>query len=227
MQKKTGRATTRKRISPQTTNQEAVQAVRSRNPSWLSALEAWEQADYDGLKGLPPKWMPEPSIKAFYGARGFLFHLITDEKSTYRDIRARFDFLNEQKYGAIIHVLMKDIRPYDDDLSLLVRIYKAVQLGEEEGLRQLAGDAAVAGHRARTAHTNRMAFKDKPVIQRIAKSYWAVHPRAIKKEILNCEEFEAYMKGKKPYADRTLGNWLQEIDPRPLSAKRGPRSRTR
>lgn len=193
-------------------------------PAWLPELKQWEQAEYDGVKGSPLEWIPEPHVKQFRSARRRLFFLVEEKKATYTEIRSRLDFLIQNKHGAIIQWLIKDTKPYDADLSFLVKLYRVNQLGPVEGLRMLAGDVAVAGFRVRTGHAKRKAARDKPEIQRIGKKYWKAHLEATVKDIQNCEEFKAYMKDKKTYADRTIANWLREVDPRPLSAKRGPRS---
>jgi hypothetical protein len=193
-------------------------------PAWLPERKQWQQAEYDGVKGTPPEWVPEPHIKQFHSARGHLFFLVEEKKATYTEIRSRFDFLIQNKYGAFALALTKDTKPYDEYLSILVELYRVSQLGPVEGLRVLGGDIAVAGFLVRTGPAKRKAARDKPEIQRIGKKYWKAHLKATVKEIQNCEEFKAYMKDKKPYADRTIANWLREVDPRPLSAKRGPRS---
>jgi len=196
-------------------------------PAWLPELEKWERAPYDGIKGCPPLWIPEPNMNRLYAARGLLFHLVRDQKASYTEIRARFDYLNKEKYGAAVLAITKDTKLYDDDLHYLVTLYQASKLGPIEGLRRLAGEVAVVGFRVRTGHTKRKAAFHKPEIQQIGKRYWETNPKATTKDILNNEEFHTYMKDKKPYADRTYQNWLREVDSRPLSSKRGPRSRKR
>jgi len=32
-------------------------------PTWLPELEKWEKAEYDGIKGSPPEWVPQPYKK--------------------------------------------------------------------------------------------------------------------------------------------------------------------
>lgn len=210
-----------------TTDQKAAKQLRAAAPAWVPELEKWEQAEYDGLKGWPPEWVPEPQREQFRLNRTCLFFLVEEKKATYTEIRSRFDYLAQNKYGAIVLALLRDAKPYDDDLRRLVTLYQASSLEPEEGLRRLAGEASVAGFRARTGYQKRKAALHKPEVQKIGKAYWDSSPKATVKDILNSREFHSYMKGKKPYADRTIQNWLREIDPRPLSSKRGPRSRKR
>ena len=217
----------KKRRHPSNPGQRAVRQLPAGIPAWVPELKRWEEAKYDGIKGFPPEWVPEPHRKQFGSARGRLFFLVGEEKATYAEIQSRFDYLFQNKYGAMVLALAKDTKSYDDDLHRLVKLYQAIQLGPIEGLRRLAGDVAVAGFRVRTGHTRRKAARDKPEIQRIGKKYWRAHLKATVKDIQNCEEFKAYMEDKKSYADRTIQNWLREIDPRPLSSKRGPRSQNR
>ena len=225
------------RLSP---SQKQGRASRSRRrtaqplvpgtPAWVHELEQWERAPYDGIKGFPPEWVPEPHREAFSIERAMLCSLVCDGQASYADIRAWFDSLVEDRSGrqAIILMLLKNRIPhatrYADPLRNLAWLYQAISLGEIEGLRRLAGENAVAGFRARTGYQKRKSTFHKPEIQQIAKNHWATNPTAIVKDILACEEFRTYMKDKKPYADRTIQNWLREIDPRPLSSKRGPRS---
>jgi hypothetical protein len=209
----------------------AAEPMPSGMPAWLTEVEQWEQAPYDGIKGFPPKWVPEPRRDEFVRSRVVLCSLICDGKASYLDIKTRFDSLVHDKYEAINLMLLKnsmpDAVPYAVPLFDLALLYRAISLGEIEGLRRLAGENAVAGFRVRTAHTKRKAASDKPEVQRIGRNYWAANPKATTKDVLSCKELTDYMTGTNPYADRTLGNWLREIDPRPRSAKRGPRSQAR
>jgi len=135
-------------------------------PAWLPELEQWERAPYDGIKGCPPAWVPEPHRKQFGLARRCLFFLVEEKKVSYAEIRSRFDYLIKEKYGAIALAIMKDPRHYDDHLQTLLTIYKANQLDEEEGLRQLAGETAVVGYRALTGYRKRADVVDRAQVQR-------------------------------------------------------------
>lgn len=188
----------------------------SNAPPWLPELERWEQAPYDGIKGSPPEWVPPPFRKKFYSARGDLFNVIDQNTARYPEIRSRFDDLVKNKYYAFALAMMKDKRLYDESLFFLVDLYKKVQLGEVEGLRQLAGDAAVAGARSQTGYTKRNDFRDKPRVQQIGRDKWAASPHATIKDIISSTELEPYQ-----YTEKTLRKWLSEIDPRPSTEKRG------
>ena len=78
---------------------------------------------------------------------------------------------------------------------------KAVQLGEEEGLRLLAGDVAVKGYHAKVAVRKRPDFVDKPSVQQIGKEEWALNPTATFKEIINSPGLKPFVD---KYSDRTL-----------------------
>ena len=189
-------------------------------PAWLPELEKWEHAAYDGIKGCPPPWIPAPHMKQLCTARWLLFHLVRDQKESYTEIRARFDFLNKEKYGAIVLALMKDTKTYDDALNTLLRIYKAAQLGPVEGLRQLAGETAVVGYRAANGYRNRADVAVRACVQQLGKDYWATNPMATIKEIMNIPRVRSM-----GYADKTKREWLSKVDPRPSDHKRGrPRS---
>lgn len=67
--------------------------------------------------------------------------LLFEQKVSYAEIQSRFDYLTQNKYGAMVLLLAKDNRSYDNDLHRLVEIYRAIQIGPIEGLRRLAGEA--------------------------------------------------------------------------------------
>jgi hypothetical protein len=175
-------------------------------------LEKWGQAPYDGIKGTPPEWIQKPCMSRFYSARTKVFHLARERRMTYEDLRKQFKHQVEYKYAALVMALVKQKMPtYDDGLDTLVEIFKAVQLGEEEGLRLLAGDIAVKGYHAKVAVRKRPDFVDKPRVQQIGKLEWALNPTATFKEIINSPGLKPFVD---KYSDRTLQLWLRAIDPR-------------
>ena len=190
-------------------------------PERWPELEKWEKATYDGIKGFPPEWVPSPFQRKFYSARSLLLITVEQNKATYAEIRSRFDDLVEKKHHAIVLAIMKDTKPYDDSLHFLVDLYEKVRLGPIDGLKLLAGDAAVAGMRVRTGYTKRSDFRDRPRVQQIGKDKWAVTPNLTIKDIINSPELEPFR-----YTKKTLREWLSKIDPRQSTNKRGrPRSR--
>ena len=191
-------------------------------PPWVQELEKWEQSEYDGLKGFPPEWVPTPHKKQFVSKRGVLFHLIVEQKATYAEIRARFAYLLNEKYASHVLALSKDTKPYDDVLTTLVHIYKAVRLGVKEGLLQLAGETAVTGYQVRTAHLKRTARAAKAMVQQIGKEKWAANPRLTIKDIISSPELNPFT-----VTDKTKREWLSEVDSRPASSKQGRPSRHR
>lgn len=193
-------------------------------PPWVSELEKWEQSEYDGIKGIPPAWVPEPHRQQFRSERTNLCILIEERKATFSEIRSRFDYLLNEKYAAIVLALSKDAKPYDDTLKYLAKLYRlSLSTDREHGLRQLAGDLAVIGYRVRNAPQKRQSVFDKPKIQEIGKAHWDAHPKDTMKDIMGSEAFIALMKGMKQYTDRTIMNWLHEVDPRSNDFKRGPK----
>ena len=189
-------------------------------PAWLPELEKWERTAYDGIKGCPPPWIPAPHMKRLSAARALLFHLVRGQKVRYAEIRTRFDYLNKEKYGAIVLALMKDTKTYDDALGTLLTVYKSAQLDPAEGLRQLAGEIAEVGYRAATGYKNRVDVADRARVQQLGKDYWATNPMATIKEIMNIPRVRSM-----GYADKTKREWLSKVDPRPSDHKRGrPRS---
>lgn len=124
-------------------------------PTWLPELEKWKQLKYDGIMGLPPQWIPEPSKKKFNTARSIVFFGVEQEEYNLDEIKQRFDKLVNDKNYRLLLALMKDHKPYDEDLFYLVELYDATLLGEIEGLRILGGDNAVMGSSYRKEQSNR------------------------------------------------------------------------
>jgi hypothetical protein len=205
--------------------QRAIMQMPADAPIWMPELEKWEQAQYDGIKGILPEWVPEPTRKQFGSTRRRLFFLVEEKQATFAEIRSRFDYLVQNKYGAMVLALIKDTKPYDSDLCYLVDLYQAILLGEIEGLRQLARENAVIGLLACRGHTQRKPNPDKGAIQQIGARCWDNNPNAVPKDILASQEFFTYVKGKKKYATRTYLSWLQQVDPRRKKPGRRPRTR--
>lgn len=199
---------------------------------FVAAYKHWEDAPYDGIKGYPPEWVPTPFRDQFRSARNVLFLSAYEKRATYEDIQKRFDYVVQHKHGFLELAVTKDCRPYDTQLRILLQLYKAVQLGPEEGLRELAGDVAVAGLRARTGHQKRADFSAKPRVKEIGSEIWKQNPDATIKDIIYSPELSQYLReGAKripgTYSAKTLRTWLSEIDTRSSDAKRGrPTSRS-
>lgn len=143
----------------------------SKPPDWLPELEKWENADYDGIKGFPPPWVPEPFRDKFSTQRLLLLLDVQGNKATYAEINSRFTDLVEKKHHAIVLALLKDKKPYDDSLHYLVDFYKAVKLGKTEGLRKLAGEKSAKGEKFSSGGTSKRGkeYEPKLSIRRICK----------------------------------------------------------
>src|SRR5688572_9274001 len=103
-------------------------------PSWVADLRKWETADYDGIKGWTPVWVPQPHREKFRLARTVVFFAIEDDQATYDEIRSRFDYLVADVKHRMVLALLKDRKPYDEQLHFLVDLFKAASLDEIEGL---------------------------------------------------------------------------------------------
>jgi hypothetical protein len=188
-------------------------------PPWLPELEKWEQAKYDGIKGRPPRWVPEPFKKKFYAARSMLCLMIYEKNEEWQEIKSRFDKSVESNRYRIVLGLMKDRKDYDEELFFLVDLYVATLLGPEKGLAQLAGDDAVSGLRSRQGYIKRDDHQDKLDCQNIAKKLWTLNPELTIASIVLTQELGSYARKYK--GRHTLQDWLGEIDPRPPEKKRG------
>ena len=114
-------------------------------PAWLPELEAWEQAKYDGIRGFPPDWVPNPIRSKFTTARMVIFFGVNQGQYNYEEVRSRFTKLVDDKDYRLLLALIKDHKDYDEHIFKLVELYEASLLGEIEGLRLLSGNEAVMG----------------------------------------------------------------------------------
>jgi hypothetical protein len=214
------RKTSLSRIKQQTCTHTIPQVKTEKSigiPSWLPELEKWEKSEYDGIKGSPPQYIPEPHIEQFRLERNRLFFLAEEKKVPYAEIRSRFDFLLQNKYGALVLAHLQDNTPYDAALLYLVRLYRLVlNDNPEECVRQLGGTVAVAGFRVRTGHKKRATYSAKETANEIARAAWLENSRLTIKDIINLPEV-----ANLPGTDKTKREWLSKIDPRPSSSKQG------
>lgn len=176
----------------------------------------WRQEKYDGIKGLPPDWFPEPSMREFQLATGILSLHVEGNKVDYAEIKSRFDQIVNDPNFRLVLALSKQYRPYDHDLFPLANLYNAVLMGPEKGLLQLAGKNALKGYKSATAHQRRDDFKDKPLVQELFKQ----HSEKIcsLRDFDKIPELKSYRTNKK-YTDDTLRGWINEVAPGHL--KRG------
>ena len=135
--------------------------MSEKTPTWLPELEKWENAEYDGIKGSPPKWVPEPFRNKFLSARNTLFRLTMENNDEYHEVKSRFDKLMAQKYYRIVQALMKEeyLSVYDESLFTLADLYKIFSLDPKEGLNKLAGEDAARGYKTvNSAKRNQINF---------------------------------------------------------------------
>ena len=178
-------------------------------PTWLPAFEKWEQSDYDGIKGFPPEWVPLPHKKKFYSARFQIFNEVNDKAADYQEIKSRFDELVANNRHAIVLALMSDTKCYDNALSVLVELFKAVSHGEIEGLRLLGGDIAALGAKSKNGYKTRADQVDKADFQKLAmpllKKNNYVIELTLRESLLT-----AYVN---KWSKNALRRWLREIRP--------------
>ena len=113
-------------------------------PSWVEDLQAWERAPYNGIKGRLPSWVPASLQAKFHRAQFALFSATEQGTATYAALKSDFNALVKTKYPKIVLALLKDERPLDVPLLILVDFYKAVPLGEERALAKLTDPAFAA-----------------------------------------------------------------------------------
>ena len=67
-------------------------------PSWVEALQAWERAPYNGIKGRLPSWVPASLQAKFHRAQFALFSATEQGAATYAALKS--DLCAEQIVGS-------------------------------------------------------------------------------------------------------------------------------
>ncbi len=101
------------------------------------ALEESQQINkhkYDGVLGMPPKWIPEPEKRRFLAARVALI-----EEYSAREIR-RFMVSRERMFKGGFSSAPNLPPKSEDKVDTLNDIQRLVALGEEEGLKRILGE---------------------------------------------------------------------------------------
>ncbi|MDZ4141146.1 MAG: hypothetical protein U1C48_03965 [Methylotenera sp.] len=184
---------------------------KSSDYGWNHPIDpAWERAEYDGIMGFPPEWVPEPRMREFCIDRGCLFFDVDQEKITYAEIKSRFNWMMNDKDAAMKMTLFADARTeYDDSLSFLVWLFKAVSLGETECLRRLGGDTAVIGAKSKNGYKTRADQIDKAHFQEIAQPLLKKNNNIIDKTLKE-PTLKAYVN---KWSTNAVRGWLREIRP--------------
>lgn len=127
----------------------------SNPPPWLPELITWESADYDGIKGTPPEWVPEPAREKFSTERLGVFLDVVDSAYTYANALGEVErHATDRDYRLILAL----VKSQGGSVSLqatrtifLGHLLQCVRLGTEKGLRLLAGSEAVSGWKSAAA----------------------------------------------------------------------------
>lgn len=199
-----------------------MNSKKSSTFGWNHPIDpAWEHEAYDGIKGFPDDWVPEPIMREFCAARGGLFFDVEQEKVSYDEIKSRFDYMAQdlESAGTRMAIFPGYRKEYDESIFFLAGLFNTASLGKERGLERLAGKNAVAGAKLSDAHKNRDDYQDKQDLQNIARNLWANNPIANITELENSPELKAYKEKYK--GAHTLRDWLSQVDPRSPEMKRG------
>jgi len=128
-----------RRTRPQT---HMCPAGRREPPPKCGAFPTPLTATYDGILGLPPRWLPDPLRREFEATRNYLLDDYTPE-----EIKA---FLNSRTKELTPGFSWS--RPYlreiTDKLDALLYIRHIVSLGEEEGIKAYLGKGGQSVHRS-------------------------------------------------------------------------------
>jgi len=126
----------------------ALAAFLERQAEARSDLEAHS---YDGVRGLPPDWVPLPTIERFRNLRdrlieddGWAPEQLLEKIDTYAHDTEQFLFPRTCPAGRKI-----DSVAFFEDIGFLASLRYAVSLGPQKGLLLLAGGHAYQGYRQR------------------------------------------------------------------------------
>jgi len=156
-------------------------AFLERRAKARSELEAHP---YDGVRGLPPDWVPEPTVTRFRELRN---RLIEDDGWTPEQLAGKLDTYTHDPEQFVFPRKCPAGRPVDpyaffEDIGFLANLRYCASLEPQDGLRKLGGQYAVKGlsasmDRKRGAdETNAVWAKSKKRCIEWAAEVWASNP---------------------------------------------------
>jgi hypothetical protein len=169
-----------------------------------SELQKRSQQEYDGILGsLYTSW-PEHFRNQFEATREQLLKKCSHAKALeYLKLYPCY-FAPEYDGRLLMPSAVQGL------VGTLYYYYDAMQVGEDEGLRKLAGNDAVAGLRSREGSQMRNSL-DKKEVRKIAQEYWLRKPHATIAEIVAASRLAEY---RKTYKGRhTLRDWIKDLAP--------------
>ena len=104
----------------------------------IRELKAWEAENYDGIKGALPTWVPNVFRRSFYLHRYTVFIKVVNGECTYERVQELLR-IYENTRERIEYEMGHDnsCDSVDEALTKLANLYRAVKVGEIEGLRML------------------------------------------------------------------------------------------
>ena len=110
----------------------------------LRELKAWEAAEYDGIKGALPSWVPDQFERTFLRDRYDLFIKVLNGECKYEHLLEVLSIYENPIEHIAYEVEGADSGdPPVEVMTNLAKLHKAVIAGEMEGMRMLGGDAFV------------------------------------------------------------------------------------
>lgn len=181
---------------------------------WNDAtLSAWQNAKYDGIKGLLPEWVPEPAKETYRLSSTIMYLTVAQKRASLAELKKRFKWVLTDDNARLVIALSKtrggDLgREYDAYLFQLVDIYKAVSKGLEKGIQELAGSYALKGYKSANAYKMRDDAQDKPIFQGHFRKN-----RSVIRSLRDLDAIPDLRPYQKKYKPQTLRDWINEIAP--------------
>jgi len=114
-----------------------------------------ESQPYDGVQGLPPEWVPEPSLDRFRKVRETLFSwgYTSAQVCEWLDRYCRIGEADDDWFIPGRHPTGQEANSqlFEDSIGYLAHLRYASSLAPEKGLALLAGDDAVRGYTTKMA----------------------------------------------------------------------------
>jgi hypothetical protein len=180
--------------------------ILARIGSILDDIEHRDSLPFNGLMGAMPEWVPQPFKDEFRRTRNSLLNNHSENQI--------IKWINEYKmmvnapYGVSTPNISYEIS-LQNQIERLFILSHAVQLGEIEGLRFLAGDEAVIGAKSKNGYKARADQLDKSDFQVLAKPLLKKNKNIIDKTLRE-KELAPYVR---KWSQNALRGWLRELRP--------------
>lgn len=133
----------------------------------LVRLAKWDGAPYDGILGLPPKWIPRPLYLEFVHTRNFLLDAGNAPEQILAWIRSYRGTVEATSFRSAYWP-----PEYERDIETLVYVQDLVNLGEVDGIEAYLGVGAYKVLRSRVVSQRNRTFSQLPRRKRRPHNLW-------------------------------------------------------